>query len=99
MNDEEKSVQSQEPYRSKQMRLFGRCAPPPLPRHYNIARVRKRYADIYNADVVKVERLYKSNWQYYELYNVIDRATGEILIENAILYALGEYLDSQGEYD
>ena len=99
MNDEEKTVQSQEPYRSKQMRLFGRCTPPPLPRRYNIHVVRKRFADIYNADVVKVERLYKSNWQYYEQYNVIDKATGKVIIEKAILYALGEFLDSQGEYD
>lgn len=100
MDDEKMNKENyKEPYRSKQMRLFGRCTPPPLPKKYSIAKVRKRFDAIYNADVVKVPRLYKSSWQYYERYNVIDKATGKVLIEGAILFALGDYLDSQGEYE
>lgn len=84
-------------YRDDDLRWFGRTRPAPLPRHYSIARVRKIFKEIYDLDVVKIDRGYKGDrYHYYSAYQLLD-SEGNIVIEYATLNALGDFLVREGD--
>ena len=85
-------------YRERQMELTGRCDPPPLPKHYSIARIKKLFKEIYDLDVIRITTTNYKSREYYSHYKVVDD-TGTIVISCASVYALGTYLDREGEYN
>ena len=83
--------------RERQLELTGHCDPPPLPKHYCIARIKKLFKEIYDLDVIRITTTNYKCREYYSHYKVVDN-TGTILIPCATVYALGQHLEREGEY-
>lgn len=69
-----------------------------LSRRYSIARVQKRFREIYDLSIIKKDLGYKGQrYVPYTLYDAVT-ASGEVIMENITLNALGDFLASQDEY-
>ncbi len=69
-----------------------------LGHRYSIARIRMIFKDVYGLTVVKRDLGYKGNRHVpYCLYDLVT-PTGEVILENITLNAMGDFLASQNEY-
>lgn len=88
-----------ETYREKQQRWLGVQSPPPLKRRYSISRVKKIYREVYGIEVINITP-YKGNRNVafpYEMYKMVETATGRTIVERAPLFAMAEAI--QEDYD
>lgn len=71
---------------------------PLVERSYSITHVQKRFKEIYDLDVVKIDYGYKGyRYRRYIEYNVYN-SDGECILRRMTLKALAEHLIKKGEY-
>lgn len=70
---------------------------PVIKQKYSIARVRKRFKDIYNLDIRKITGYKYYRYRRYVEYNVYN-SDGKCILERMTLDALAEHLVKNNEY-
>ena len=71
---------------------------PPMERQYSITHVKKRFKEIYDLDIRKIDYGYKGyRYRRYIEYDVYN-SDGERILHRMTLKALGDHLVKNGEY-
>lgn len=68
-----------------------------LPKHYSIAKVSRRFAELYHVEIRKIQPFYKSCARY-AAYDLYDMDTNKQVASGVHLYTLGKFLDDKGFY-